>query len=323
MRRAFIAALVGLAEHDPRILLLTGDLGYTALEPFAERFPGRFLNVGVAEQNMVGLATGLAEAGYLPFVYSIATFATLRPYEFIRHGPILHQFPVRVVGMGGGFEYGPNGASHHALEDVGVMRIQPGMTVIVPADGEQAVAALQATWDLPGPIYYRIGKNDALRVPGLAGRFELGRLQTIGPGEDLALVAMGSVAAEAAVAVEMLRCRGIACTLAVVSSVRPAPIDDLARLLAAVPVALTVEAHYREGGLGSLVAEVVAERAIPCRVIRSGVSTVPSGINGSEAYFHREHGLSADALVQTALASVRTAARPRVRPAESPHEQVR
>src|SRR5256712_11111775 len=125
MRRAFVNTLVELAERDPRILLLTGDLGYVALEPFAERFPDRFFNVGVAEQNMVGLATGLAEAGFTPFVYSIATFASMRPYEFIRNGPVLHELPVRIVGMGGGLDYGPNGMTHYALEDVALMRAQP------------------------------------------------------------------------------------------------------------------------------------------------------------------------------------------------------
>src|SRR3954447_14617642 len=104
MRAAFVSTITELAESDERILLLTGDLGFMALEPFAERHPRRFFNVGVAEQNMVGVSTGLAEAGFIPFVYSIATFATLRPYEFIRNGPILHKLPVRVLGIGGGFE---------------------------------------------------------------------------------------------------------------------------------------------------------------------------------------------------------------------------
>ena len=118
MRRAFVRTLVELAAANPRLLLLTGDLGYNALEPFAERFPDRFFNAGVAEQNMVGMATGLAEAGFIPFCYSIVTFASLRPYEFIRNGPVLHRLPVRIVGMGGGFDYGPQGATHHGLEDL-------------------------------------------------------------------------------------------------------------------------------------------------------------------------------------------------------------
>ena len=112
MRNTFINTLTELAEQDSRIVLLTGDLGFMVLEPFAQKLPRQFFNVGVAEQNMVGIATGMAEAGFIPFVYSIVNFATLRPYEFIRNGPILHQFPVRIVGVGGGIEYGNNGATH-------------------------------------------------------------------------------------------------------------------------------------------------------------------------------------------------------------------
>src|SRR4051812_22287055 len=119
MRAAFLRTLTELAARDERIVLLTGDLGFAAIEPFKDTFPERFFNVGVAEQNMIGIATGLAEAGFLPFAYSIATFAVLRPFEFIRNGPIMHDLPVRIVGVGGGFEYGHAGPTHHALEDVG------------------------------------------------------------------------------------------------------------------------------------------------------------------------------------------------------------
>ncbi|HMI90659.1 MAG TPA: hypothetical protein VK509_04815, partial [Polyangiales bacterium] len=178
MRSAFARGLLDLAAADERVVLLTGDLGFAVLEPFAERFPDRFWNAGVAEQNMVGMATGLAEAGYTPYVYSIATFASMRGYEFIRNGPALHDLPVRVVGVGGGFDYGHNGVTHFALEDYAVMRVQPRITTVVPADALQARAALRATTAVPGPIYFRVSKRgDAL--PGLDGRFELGRLETL------------------------------------------------------------------------------------------------------------------------------------------------
>ncbi|MGH2362610.1 MAG: transketolase family protein [bacterium] len=301
MRGAFTRALVELAEQDPRILLLTGDLGYTVLEPFAEKFPDRFFNVGVAEQNMVGLATGLAEAGFIPFLYSIATFASLRPYEFIRNGPILHQFPVRIAGVGGGFEYGSAGATHHALEDVGVMRIQPGLTVIAPADHEQARSALLATWDLPGPVYYRLGKDDKTTVPGLGGRFELGRAQLIREGADLLMITMGSVAIEVAAAADALAAQGIRCTVMVIASVNPAPVEDLAEVMARFRLALTVEAHYLVGGVGSLVSEVIAERGLDCRIVRCAVNTTPSGVSGSQGYLYDTHGLSCNAIVQTVL----------------------
>jgi transketolase len=303
MRGTFIRTLVELAGVDQRILLLTGDLGYTVVEPFVERYPDRFFNVGVAEQNMVGVATGLAEDGFIPFVYSIAAFATLRPYEFIRNGPVLHQLPVRIVGVGGGFEYGTAGATHHALEDVGVLRIQPGLLVIAPADAEQASTALRATWDAPGPIYYRLGKDERTAVPGLHGRFHLGRADLVRDGRDLAIVTMGSVSVEAVAAAEALEAQGVSCAVVVVASVSPPPTDDLAAILAPYPAVLTVEAHYVVGGLGSLVSEVVAEHGIPCRVFRCGVTTGPNGLHGSERYFHAAHGLSSTALVQAALSA--------------------
>jgi transketolase len=301
MRKAFTRTLVELAEADPRIMLLTGDLGYMALEPFSDRFPDRFVNAGVAEQNMVGVATGLAEAGFIPFVYSIVTFASLRPYEFIRNGPVLHQLPVRVVGVGGGFEYGPQGTTHHGLEDLAVMRVQPGMTVIATADHRQHATALRATWDLPGPVYYRIGKDDTTEVPGLDGRFRLGRAELVRPGRDVCLVTTGSVAAEAAAAAELLGARGVDAGCLIVACLQPAPADDIAAALGSVPAALTVEAHYANGGLGSLVSEVVAERGIRCRVRRCAVRTTPDGVSGSQRFMHQVHGLSREALVETAL----------------------
>ncbi|MDQ6914639.1 MAG: 1-deoxy-D-xylulose-5-phosphate synthase, partial [Actinomycetota bacterium] len=193
MRAAFAESILELAERDPRTVLLTGDLGFGVLEPFAERFPERFFNVGVAEQNMVGLATGLANAGYRPFTYSIATFASLRPYEFVRNGPALHELPVRMVGIGDAFDYGINGVSHFAVEDVGIMRLQPNVTVVVPADAEQTAAALRAVEAVERPIYLRLAKH-APPVPGLDGRFRLGRAELIGDGADVAILALGTVA---------------------------------------------------------------------------------------------------------------------------------
>ena len=301
MRGAFVRTLVELAAEDRRVALLTGDLGYMALEPFMERHPDRFFNVGVAEQNMVGIATGLAEAGFVPFVYSIVTFATLRPYEFIRNGPIWHRLPVRIVGVGGGFEYGTQGLSHHGLEDVGVMRVQPGMTVVAPADHLQMATALRATAGVPGPVYYRIGKDDKTVVPGLDGRFRLGRAEVVQDGSDVAIVAMGSVASEAAAAGQALAARGVRARVVVVASVQPAPIADLRAALADVPLVFTVEAHYAAGGLGSLVAEVIAEHGLGCRLVRRAVHEQPDGRIGSQAFMHRRHGLSADALVAAVL----------------------
>lgn len=301
MRGAFLNTLLQVAEQDARVFFLTGDLGFWVVEPFQEKFPDRFLNVGVAEQNMVGIATGLAESGFIPFVYSIVTFATLRPYEFIRNGPVLHNLPVRIVGIGGGVEYSHNGPTHFGLEDVGVMRVQPGLTVIAPADAAQAATALTRTWDLPGPIYYRLGKDDKAVVPGLAGEFELGRAQIVSEGEDVLFIAMGAIAVEARAAADELLRHGITSTVAVVASVSPPPAEELAVLCSRFKRVITVEAHYINGGLGSLIAEVIAENELGCRLTRCAVKDNLHGVTGSQDFLYRKFGIARSSLVEKAL----------------------
>lgn len=303
MRSAFVRALVEVAEEDPRIVLLTGDLGFMALEPFAEKMPERFVNVGVAEQNMVGVATGLAEAGFVPFVYSIGTFASMRPYEFIRNGPLLHSLPVRIVGVGAGMDYGHNGVTHYALEDMALMRTQPEMTVIAPADPAQVVSAVRSSTEVPGPIYFRIGKS-SVAIPELGGHFELGRLDRLRDGEDLAIIGLGSMAVEALEAADMLAERGVSAAVAAVASVQPPPVVDLLELLADVPLVVTVEAHYITGGLGSLVAELIAGHQLSCSLARRAVETMPRGVTGTLPFLNDLHGLSAGSLTETVMSEL-------------------
>jgi transketolase len=300
MRGAFAATLTELAKIDSRVFLLTGDLGYMALEPFANQFPDRFINVGVAEQNMVGIATGLAEAGFLPFVYSIVTFATLRPYEFIRNGPILQHLPVRIVGVGGGVEYAHNGASHYGLEDIAVMRTQPGMTVVAPADAEQTRSALRSTYALHQPIYYRLGKDDKTIVPGLNGEFSLGKVQKIRDGSDLAIVSIGAIAAEANRACDLLLAQGIKASLLLVSSFNPSPTKEVADYLRGFDNVITLEAHYASGGLASFVSEVIAQEGVSCKLTRCAVENTPDGITGSQKFMHEKLGISAESVARLA-----------------------
>lgn len=299
MRKAFFQSLIELARHDDRIVLLTADLGYSVIEPFQRAFPDRFFNVGVAEQNMVGLAAGLAEAGYLPFIYSIAPFVTARPYEFLRNGPARHGLPVRVVGVGGGFEYGSAGATHHALDDIGLMRMLADMTVLAPADFRQAAETLRQTYDMPGPVYYRIGKDDAYEVPGLNGAFELGRLQVIREGGDALVLSLGSLAREVDSAVEKLSKRDFHCSAAILSCVHPVPFDDLCDAISRVPLAVTVEAHQAAGGIGEMVAGVIAEAGLSCRLVRCCVHRAPQATSGPEIFYLRKHGLDSDSIVQS------------------------
>lgn len=291
MRKAFIDSLCELAAVDRRIVLMTGDLGFMALEPFREQFPDRFFNVGAAEQNMIGLATGMAEAGFLPYVYSIATFASLRPFEFIRNGPVLHNHPVRIVGMGMGFEYGHSGQTHYALEDIAVLRTLPGLTIVIPADSAQTTTAVRETCSLLRPVYYSLGKDDHISVHGLNGRFQLGSVQVARQGGDVAIVAMGSVAQEAASAAQELSGHGIEATVAVVSNFHPDPEDGMADILSHFNDVITVEAQTLSGGLGAFVASVIAKYGLRCRLRPLGVNAPQDGTSGNQQERWRKYGL--------------------------------
>ena len=293
MRQAVVEALVARAAVDPRIVVLTGDLGWSVLEPFQERFARRFVNCGVAEQHMLGVATGLAEAGYTPFVYSIATFATLRPFEQLRAGPALMRLPVRVLGVGGGFDYGPAGTTHHGLEDLGAMRLLPGLTVLAPADAAQARSALDAVWDLPGPVYLRVGKDERPATPGLDGRFRLGRVEVVREGREVLLLATGGAGGTAVEAAGRLQAQGIACTVAVAACLAPEPREDLARLLSTHALTVCVEEHLRQGGLFALAADVRSGLAEGSRVVGCHVDPTRLGPVGSAPWLRARHGLDA------------------------------
>lgn len=304
MRKAFVTALAELAESDQRIIVLTADLGFMVLEPFAEKFPDRFINVGVAEQNMVGIATGLAEAGFIPFVYSIVTFASLRPYEFIRNGPIQHQLPVRIVGVGGGVGYGQNGLSHYGLEDIGVMRLQPGLRVIAPADDRQVRACLYATWRERMPIYYRIEKESTGVIAGLNGSFEPQHVQIVRDGNDCLLLSVGAISNEVAAAAEALSDHGLKCAHGIMADINPPPREHLEAILRQHRLVLTVEAHYLTGAIGSLVAETVAEAGLTCRLKRLGFSSTPGDRIGSQRYLWSHNGLDCEGIVSAVLAEL-------------------
>ena len=304
MRKAFLDGLCDLASRDERVCLLTADLGYLALEPFQERYPGRYLNVGVAEQNMIGVATGMAEAGLLPFAYSIAPFAALRPFEFIRNGPVLHKLPVRIVGMGQGFEYGHAGPTHYGVEDVGALRTLPGLQIVIPADGAQTATALRATAG-SGAIYYSLGKDDKPVVPGLNGRFEAGRLQIVRDTRSrVAILSMGSVSVEAAAATEELsQTHGLDPRFAVLSSFNPDPVADTLEFLTGVAHVITVEAQTISGGLGAFAGGVIATSGLPCRLWPLAVRTSPDGMSGSQKDRWAKHGIDRAGIIQTALAA--------------------
>jgi transketolase len=296
MRKAFINTLVELSERDERILLVAVDLGYTVVEPYQKAFPGRFVNPGVCEQNAVAMATGLAEAGFIPFVYSIAPFATARPYEFIRNGPALHQSAVRMVGVGGGFEYGPAGPTHFGIDDVGLMRLLTGTTIVTPADAAQAQSALRATWDLQGPVYYRLGKDDTYELPGLEGAFKLGSAQCLREGKDVCLISLGALARESEDACLVLEADGVQAGHILISSVEPFPAEMVIDKIAGVSLVVVAEAHVQAGGIGERIGTIIAENGLSCKLLRCNAGREWDGRSGSNMYCLERDGLTGTAI---------------------------
>lgn len=296
MRTAFVDALCARAAVDERVFLLTADLGWSVLERFADAFPRRFLNVGVAEQNMLGIAAGLAREGYAPFVYSIATFSSMRGYEQFRNGAVLHRLPVRVIGMGGGFSYGHAGPTHHALEDLAIMRAQPGVTVVAPADSAQTRRAVEVVADLPGPAYLRIDKASCADIAALAGRFALDHPEPVREGRDVLFLATGSITHDALGAADILQRRGVSAAVAVLAHVGFTASWPLCRLLARYPCVVTVEEGNVCGGLGSLVAEAIAEHGLGCRLTRLGVRSSFVEETGSTSYLRGRHEIDPQGL---------------------------
>ncbi len=302
MRADVLRTLATLAAKDDRIVFLTGDLGYGVVEPFFEMFPGRAFNAGVAEQNMLAMATGLASSGLIPYVYSIATFATLRPFEFIRNGAVVHHLPVRIIGVGGGMEYSNNGPTHFALEDVGVLRTLPGLTIICPNDNPQACAAIEATYDTPGPIYFRLSKSDVAASRHARAGWDGSGAQILTEGDgSVALLALGAEARQLDAIRGLLLEAGLEATTVAVAQVAPAPAQLVQRVAADHRLLVTIEAHHVVGGLGSTVCEIVADEGIGTRVLRLGTTEWPNGVVGSADHLARWAGLDPESIARSVI----------------------
>jgi len=271
MRNAYCRRLYKLMAEDERIFALTADIGFKNFDSIAADFPSRFINVGVAEANMTGIAAGLALSGKIPFIFTIAPFVTLRCMEQIRLDLCLQNLPVKIIGAGGGFVYGPQGTSHHAIEDIGMLRTLPNMTIICPADPLETEKAVQASLDLKGPCYIRIGRNGEPPVYQYDYDFILGKAVRLREGEDITLLTHGLSVANCLAAAELFKMEGLACRVLNLHTIKP--LDEMAILAAAVETGgiLTVEEHNIIGGLGSAVAEILAESGLAVNFRRLGL----------------------------------------------------
>lgn len=305
MRTAFFRVLCELAEQDERITLVTGDLGFGVVEPFAKRFPERFLNVGVAEQNMTGVAAGMALCGKTVFTYSIANFPTLRCLEQIRNDVCYHKANVKVVAVGGGFSYGALGMTHHATEDLAIMRALPEMMVVAPGDPWETECATRAIANHVSPCYLRLGRAGEPAVHTSRLAFELGKAITVRDGYDLTLVSTGGMLETTLKAAERLAAKDLNARVLSMHTIKPIDADAIEKAVAETGAILTIEEHSVVGGLGGAVAEIVAELRGRTPFRRLGIPPVFVPEVGSQEYLRARCGLSEDAVVDAAISLMR------------------
>lgn len=296
MRTTFIRTLIEIAAENDRVWLVAGDLGYSVLEAYAERFPARYLNAGVAEQNMTGIAAGLALSGKTAFTYSIANFPVFRCLEQVRNDVCYHNLNVKIVAVGGGLAYGSAGYSHHAVEDLAVMRTLPNMVVFAPADPAETEAVTRAAVAHRGPCYIRLGKSVEPVVHQATFDFTIGRGIVMRSGGDVTLISTGSMLGAATAAADRLATAGIAAGVVSMPTVHPIDRALIERLAGSTRAIVTIEEHGI-GGLGSAVAEVLAECGERPRFRALRLDGRPATMGGSQESLRSAKGLSVDGIV--------------------------
>jgi len=309
VRDTFIQRLEKMAAANPRVFFITGDLGFGVIDRYATRFPRQFLNAGVAEQNMTGLATGLALEGRVVYTYSIGNFPTIRCLEQLRNDAAYHDANVKVVCIGGGFSYGPLGMSHHAMEDLAIMRAL-SIPSVAPGCDWEAGEATEALASYPGTCYLRLDKSSAGNTGRPQERFEIGKARVLRDGSDVTLIATGGILGVVLRAADELTAKmGVSCRVISMHTVHP--LDAEAVLAAARETGgiVTVEEHTVHGGLGAAVAESCLDAGVvPAAFRRVAFREGLPAIVGSQTYLRERYGLDERAVVAAAEAVVRGAA---------------
>jgi len=299
MRDKFIYELTEIVKVDKNVILITGDLGFGVLDNFVKEFPAQFINAGVAEQNMTGIATGLALEGKTVFTYSICNFPTLRCLEQIRNDACYHQANVKIVAIGGGFCYGPLGISHHATEDLSIMRALPNITVVAPGDIVEAAAATRAVYNTSGTCYLRLGRGGGKRVHEGDINFKIGKAIQLFDGDDIALISTGGILENAFKVRERLDNIGLSVGLYSMHTLKPFDREIVEDIAERVKLIVTIEEHTLIGGLGGAVSEILAQMSQPrARLQMVGLPGCFSSIVGDQEYLRKVYGMSVEGIVE-------------------------
>jgi transketolase len=274
-RDAYGKVLVELGKKDERVVAVTADLaGSVRMTEFKKKFPKRFFDFGIAEQDMMGASAGLAITGKIPYISTYAVFASLRAGEQARTDIAYNKLPARICATHSGIGFGVGGATHQSLEDIGIFRNMPGMTVLVPADGVETAAIMRMTLALPGPVYIRLGRSKEKTVYEQDFEYNVGRADVLQGGKDLAILVCGGLVGHALNAADLLRDNGIDAGVVNVSTIKPIDKETILKVAESAGAILTVEEHSIINGLGSAVAELIAEAGISVRFKRHGILDV-------------------------------------------------
>ncbi len=302
MRDAFTRALMREAANDSRLMLVTGDLGFGVLRPFWETYPEQFVNAGIAEQSMTGLAAGLAKTNRTVLTYSIGNFPTLRCLEQIRNDCAYHGLNVKIVCVGGGFVYGSLGMSHHATEDMAVMRALPGVTVFTPGDPAEVEAVVPAMLRTPGTCYLRLGRGGEPTVHASpVTDWSMPKALTLRKGSDIALLSAGGILTQTNAAADLLSAQGIFAEVVSFPVIKPIDKDKITELTRRFRHVVTVEEHSIVGGFGSAVCEAAAETGNACRIHRIGMEDTYSTIVGTQQYLREQYRMDAAAIAERSM----------------------
>lgn len=292
MRTTFASELLKVARRNPKVILLTGDLGYSVFEEFRRLLPDQYINAGIAEQNMTGVAAGLAMEGFIPVIYSIVPFTTMRNFEQVRNDICYQGLNVKIVGVGAGFAYGPYGHTHHGLEDMGILRTLPDMTILAPGDPYEVRGATAAMMEHDGPVYLRIGKKGEPNIHTAQPEFRIGKAFTIRDGRDVTIIAVSTMLERGRDVATYLTESGVSVRLLSMPTVKPLDVEALTLAARDTTLIAVIEEHSVIGGLGSAVSEFVSGISRPVRVIRIGVPDRFTKEIGLQEFMREKNGLT-------------------------------
>lgn len=306
MRNAFADEITQLGKADDRLVLLSGDIGNKLFDKFKDANEGRYLNCGIAEANMMGVAAGMALSGLRPIIYTITPFTTTRCLEQIRVDACYHHVPIIIVGTGSGLSYAELGPTHHSCEDFAILRVLPGMTVLAPSESRDLRALLRAALKQDGPVYIRIGKKGEPKIyPETMPDLEIGRATRIREGVDLCLIATGTIMSEVIQAATLLAEKGISVRIESFHTVKPLDTVCLANAFSQCSLVAIIEEHSRLGGLASSIAEWrVEQRGNQADMISFGVPDEFMHEVGSQAYARKKYGLTAENIATKLIANL-------------------